>query len=91
MKKQDFTLVRGMFNVEDAKEVLMNLIGSKIVHHNKVILRSFECNGNQDHQSEQRIAELNESRNKILQLLKEVDETKQHITINSTIHIEIEE
>jgi hypothetical protein len=91
MKKQEYKLVAGTFNIDNAKEVLMSLINSKINFHNKKMLNSIECKGERDEHSQNRIAELNESRDQILRLLKQADIGNQHIRINSTIHIEIEE
>lgn len=89
MKKQEFELVTGTFDLEDAHEVLMNLITGKINFHTKKILSTRERNGTEDEHSEKRIEELNASREKILQLLKQADEGKQKITINSSICVEI--
>ncbi len=89
MKKQEYKLVKGTFDLDEAREVLMSLINSKINFHAKKNLSSRERFGTIDQDSEKRIEELNISREQILQLLKHADETKQKITIESSINLEI--
>jgi len=90
MKKKEFKLVTGTFNVDEAQEVLMSLIIGKINFHTKRILSLRERNGIEDEHSEKRIEELNASREQILHLLKQADDSKHKITIDSTIYIEIQ-
>lgn len=89
MKKQEYKLVKGTFDLDEAREVLMSLINSKINFHAKKNLSSRERFGKIDQDSEKRIEELSISREQILQLLKHADESKQKITIISTISLEI--
>ncbi len=89
MEKQEYKLVKGTFNLDEAREVLMSLINSKINFHAKKNLSSRERFGTIDQDSEKRIEELNISREEILHLLKNADESKQKITIVSTISLEL--
>lgn len=89
MKKREIKLGTGTYDVDEAQEVLMNLIINKINFHTKKILSLRERYGKEDKQSEKRIEELNATREEILQFLEKVDENKQKITINSTINVEI--
>lgn len=86
-----FTLVKGSYSPDDAKEILMNLIQSKIQFHNIRKLSSFEKSGSRDETSEDRISDLKEARKEILDMLKSSDEKGiSNVSINSTIHITLE-
>ena len=86
-----FTLVKGSYSPDDAKEILMNLIQSKIQFHNIRKLSSFEKSGSRDEKSEDRISDLKETRKEILEILKSSDEKGiSNVIINSTIHITLE-
>lgn len=86
-----FTLVQGSYSPDDAKEILMNLIQSKIQFHNIRKLSSFEKSGSMDEISEDRISDLKEARKEILDMLKASEEKGiSNVVINSTIHITLE-
>ena len=89
--EKTFTLVKGSYSPEDAKEILMNLIQSKIQFHNIRKLSSFEKSGSTDEWSEKKIADLKETRKEILEMLKSGKEKGVgSIVINSTIQISFE-
>lgn len=88
---QELLLIQGQFSATEAREVLMNLINSKLSYHNKRNLRSFEHRGESDQHSLKRIAELNELRRWLLAYLKKREEEEEDVSFNieSSIHIEI--
>lgn len=79
MKKQGdnqrgLDLVKGTFTAEEAREVLMSLISSKLRFHSQKNLNAYETSGQADPQSEERIRELEELRK---QVLAELEKAKQ--------------
>lgn len=88
---EQLRLVKGTFTPSEAKEVLMNLIGSKISFHKKKNLRSYEHHGREDRGSKQRIEELETVREQLLQMLEQAEENSASIKIESEINIELSE
>lgn len=89
--KKIYPLVDGSFKAAEAREVLMNLIGSKIAFHSVKNMSSLERNGEADAHSERRIEELQLSRKEIRELLKIAEEDELQVRISSGIHISLEE
>lgn len=89
--KKTFTLVKGSYTPEEAREILMNLIQSKIQFHNIRKLSCFEKSGTRDEKSEDRIEDLRKTQNKILEMLKESEKKGvKKVVINSTIDLTLE-
>jgi len=88
---QAFSLVQGMFNADEAREILMALIESKMTFHSLKNLRSFEQSGEADPQSENRIEELEKMRNEMLELVKKAKKTNRQLDIDSKICISFAE
>jgi len=84
---QAFPLVKGKFTAEEAQEILMALIESKVAFHSIKNLRAFEQSGEADLKSERRIGELEDMRDKILELIKRAKETHRQLEIESNISI----
>lgn len=84
---QVFSLVKGEFAAEEAQEVLMALIESKVTFHSIKNLRSFERSGKADTRSEKRIEELEKMREEMLELVKQAKETNRQLKIDSKINI----
>jgi predicted polyphosphate/ATP-dependent NAD kinase len=80
-------LIEGKFTPEDAGKILNELIMSKINYHNREILSIKEkYNGDVSH-SEKRIAELNQVRLSLKELLDSAREQGKELKISSTIEI----
>lgn len=88
---KSFSLVDNTFNSDEAREVLMSLIKSKLTFHNLKNLRSFEQTGEANYKSEERIEQLEEMREEILDLLMYAGKTGQKLKINSQINVELVE
>ena len=89
-KTETIELIKGTFTPDHAREILLQLLDSKINFHNLKNWSSRERLGKPDAYSEQRLGHLKESRKKVQALVsKSIDEEKT-VTINSTIEINIE-
>ncbi len=88
---QNLSLVKGTFTAEEAREILMALIQSKLKFHNLKNLRSYEQSGKADPTSENRIQELEEVREDVLELIKHATKTDQQLQIDSKVNITLEE
>lgn len=84
---EDLLLIKGTFTAQEAKEVLMSLIRSKISFHKKKNLQSYERHGKEDLESKQRIEELEKMRKQLLLILKNADEDGISIKLESEINI----
>lgn len=89
VKKQTEDLVRGEYVAEEAREIISNLILQKINFHNLKDFSSRERSGKADEHSLQRIEELKESRQHILDVIEGAREAGKTVKINSTITIEV--
>jgi len=83
---QSFTLIEGTFDSEDAREVLMSLIGRKIEFHHKKNLRYQERKGMAHQGSLDRIEELKKTRDDILAHLKEMKKKQMSVYIKSDVY-----
>jgi hypothetical protein len=94
MKKTEITetieLIKGTFPPDEAREILLQLLDSKINFHNRRNFSSRERFGKADPYSEQRLEHLTESRKKVLTLVSKSTDEGKTITINSTIEINVE-
>ena len=89
-KTETIELIKGTFTPNEAREILLQLLNSKINFHNLKNWSSRERFGKPDTYSQQRLKHLEESRKKVeLLISKSVNEEKT-ITINSSIEINIE-
>ncbi|WP_436515598.1 hypothetical protein [Ekhidna sp. To15] len=83
MKTEQFDLIKGVFEAEEAKEVLLYLIDGKIQFHNRRIFSDKVRFGTENVDSINRIKELEAMREQILEV---IDDSK--LSIHSQIHIE---
>jgi hypothetical protein len=94
MKKTETTetveLIKGTFTPDEAREILLQLLDSKINFHNRKNFSSRERSGKPDADSEQRLKYLTESRKKLRTLLSKSTGEEKSVTINSIIEINIE-
>lgn len=86
---QDYMLVEGQFTPGEAKEVLMDLISSKLAFQSKKHLQSYEQQGQLNTSAKQRISELKEMRSKLLELLESAEQQNLVLNIHSEINIEL--
>lgn len=85
---QDFKLVKGTFDPEEAKEVLFKLINSKIKFHQLQAFGISERNDGSTLYSDQRINELQQARENLNSMLQEAKKDNKKIKIDGTISIE---
>lgn len=86
--KDNLTLIEGKYNLEEAKDILMDLFNSKIKFHQHKNFSSFERFGKEDKNSLKRIDELKESIKIIQNKLSDV-KSNSCIHINSSVNINI--
>ena len=86
----EFTLVKGIFETADAKDILLNLFQSKLRYHTLKNFSSEERFGKKDAHSEERIEELHRDREKVLQLIAQAAKEGVKLRVSSQIHIEPE-
>lgn len=86
---EKFKLVEGTFNAEDSEEILLTLIEQKIKFHELKSFSNEVKTGNKHTESLNKVAELNETRAKIKQLLNSEANKYAEFNILSTINIEI--
>lgn len=89
--RQDFKLIDGVFNPKEATKVLTSLINSKINYHNLEDFSNHIRFNNDVSQSKKRIAELIETKERILDLMEIAEANGIDLIINSTIEIKFKE
>jgi hypothetical protein len=85
--KETFTLIDGSFSNEEAKEILMNILSTKIHFHEKRDFSSQERFGKKDEIAQRRIPELKESLNIINEKIAEAKSQNKKLLINSELTI----
>ncbi|MFH5885597.1 hypothetical protein ACG2F4_14900 [Halalkalibaculum sp. DA3122] len=86
-----YELVNGMFTAEEAREVLMSLISSKLRFHSKKNLHSYERSGVEDPKSEERINELQQLRKQILAELEKANEEGLMAELQANVQLKFRE
>lgn len=89
-KTETINLIKGDFTPRDARDILLDLLNSKINFHNLKDWSSRERFGKPDADSRHRLKDLTESRNKVRTLFSELinEETEEKsVTVISTIEI----
>ncbi len=86
---EEVILIKGEFNADDAKDVLLNLINFKINFHQMKNFGLLERTGKKDEQSLKRIEELKESKQQILGIIDEAKAGSAKLKIDSTINIAV--
>ena len=89
-KTETIELIKGTFTPNEAREIILQMLNSKINFHNLKNFSSRERFGKPDADSEQRLRNLNESRNKVKSLILESIDEEKKLIINSSIEITIE-
>ena len=85
----NITLIKGKFEPTDAKDLVMNFINSKINYHKLKSFSLLERSGKRDKHSEDRITELTDSRNELVEIIKEANDNGLKVKIDSTIKIRL--
>lgn len=80
-------LIDGKFSATEAKEILLQLISSKIQFHTIKDFSSEIRTGEPEMKSRQRINELKETRNKIIALLEEAEKKNLTVGLQSSVNI----
>lgn len=84
-----FKLVDGIFNSEDAQDVLCHLLDKKINFHLCKILSSFEKSGEEDPYSKKRVEELKATKEALLETLELAKLTGKNLEVKSEIRIDL--
>jgi hypothetical protein len=85
--KNKFTLIEGKFNKEDGKSIVLSFFNTKIMYHNNQLLRISEGGSGDLSVIEQKISELEQSRQDIIAMLSGRDPEDQLLEIEGVITI----
>ena len=90
-EKKNIKLIDGIFNANDAAEILFSVLDAKIRFHNlQVMSVSERFNGStKDHES--RLLDLENSRKIVAELILKARDSKAVLNISSIIEIELQE
>ncbi len=88
-KTQNYQLINGIYNTEEAKEILLGMVRYKIQFHQNKVFSSDVRLGVVDKISNTRVAELMRTREDISALIEEVSRVNKKLSITSSINIEI--
>ncbi|PHN07008.1 hypothetical protein [Flavilitoribacter nigricans] len=83
--KNSLKLVEGIFNVEDATDILCHLLEKKINFHQCRILSTYERYGKEDSYSKNRIEELRATHEALLEIMRTARLTGKNLQVNSEI------
>jgi hypothetical protein len=89
-KKETIELIKGSFKPDEAREILLQLLNSKINFHNLKNWSSRERFGKPDAYSVERLKNLEQSHKRVQNLFSKSINGEEIITINSIIEINIE-
>ena len=85
----EIDLLKGEFNPDDLKEVLMELLVSKINFHNKKSLSSKIINGTEDNYCIERVQELRLDIEKVKEIVSSTIQQNKKLKVTGRIKIEI--
>ncbi len=88
-ESKKFTLINGVFNEEDANNLLYSFFSAKIKLHAERKLSTYEREGIDCEYSNKRIAELTADRKQILELMQQARLQGKTLKISSEINIEL--
>ena len=89
-KTETIELIKGTFTPDEAREILLQLLESKIKFHNLKNWSSRERFGKPDADSEARLRHLHESRKKVEKIISKSISEEKTMIIYSSIEINIE-
>lgn len=84
---EELKLIEGQFSLTDARELLLNLIGSKIQFHTNKNFSTEICTGAPDIRSLEKIISLRSTRERLIALLEEAQSEDLTVEIQSTVQI----
>lgn len=90
MDKIKITLVDGIYDTEDSREILLELLTHKIEFHRRKQFSSYLKYGHEKSDSLKRIQELTEARNELLNYLKNAEMQKTKVCVSAIININAE-
>ena len=88
---EQVVLINGTFSDIEAKEILFNIIGTKIQFHSMKNFSAQERFGKDDAHSVKRIADLNHDFEKMKEIIDQAKANNLNLNIHSTIHISFSE
>ena len=86
-----FNLIKGSFTPEDAKEILIDILNSKIHFHSMKIFSSRERFGKPEPVSERKIEYLKEARQTVQTIISEAIAQEKNIVIDAVIELNLEQ
>jgi dihydroorotase len=84
---ENIKLINGLYSSEKAKEVLVNVINSKIQFHALQSLTAWEKDGFKDIEINKRLLELKQARERIIKLFDHLDDTIDCVEMKASIDI----
>jgi len=88
--KRSYCLIKGSFNPDDARQILMTLVNDKISFHQKNDWSRRERFGETDPAEAKRIGELEKTKADIAELIQYVTDGGMKLTINCNIEVLLE-
>lgn len=88
---QKLVLIDGSFSPQDSREILMSVFKSKIQFHNNKNFSSQERFGHDDEVAVERIPQLIESIEKLIEILQEAEKEGKTLVIKSNVEIAFSE
>lgn len=88
-KVETLKLIEGDFTCQEAKELLLNIFGTKINFHKLKNFSSQERTGKSDLATLKRLSELQKEAEKLSDFIKYVEKTNRRISITSSINLNI--
>ncbi len=80
-----FTLMEGKFNIQDATSIVLNFYNTKIVYHNQQLLRMGEQGNINVGEIEQKITVLNQTKQEIIGFLANAKKEGKMVEIEGVI------
>lgn len=88
--KSNLILINGLFSPEEAKEVLMSILASKVQFHELKNLRSIVTKDSEDQTSILRVRQLKDTIEELKLILNEAFEKNMELSIKSNLEITLE-
>lgn len=89
MKNKELSLIKGVFEQEEAKELLMKIFLDKINFHELKNFESIVRYGTKDEKALLRIPELKNSVEEVMKIVHEATEQQKKLRITAEVHIEL--
>ncbi|WP_031529194.1 hypothetical protein [Dyadobacter crusticola] len=86
---EGFQLIKGLFKPDEAKEVLLSLVNSKITFHHRKSFSQQERFGTRDRSDDERVRELAQTHQELAALIDLAKATGCNLKVHSTIQVEL--